>query len=560
MLQTLERRVRILTGLVLFIFVTLHLSNVSLGLWSLDAMEQMREPLTRFWGTAPAALVLYVSFFAHFLLTLAALFRRRSLRMPFWQATQICLGLIILPLLFSHVVGTRGMRQVVGLDGSYPSVLHVIWDNNWYTVRQTLLLMVVWLHGVVGLHFWLRLKAWYPPVFPLLYPLSLGLPAAAWLGFARGAVEVREVLTDPDTKFVVFPRPQSDDAELVAAMVNLPDKLLTGFWVFLGLVLVLRGLRGFLQRRSDGGYLLRHPGRRKALHGRPGQSVLEVLREAGVPHAYVCGGKARCTTCRIQVSGHGGRLPEPTAMESRALARIKAGANVRLACQLKPAGAVNIVPLLPPKAGANQGRRPGGVAGHEQSVATMFVDMRGSTRLGEQKLPYDVVFILNQFFAEISAALADSNGHYAQFNGDGLMALYGLESGLETGCREALRGACKMMTRIERLNENLKGELNSPLKIGIGIHCGEAIVGTMGPPASPIVSAIGDNINIAARLEALSKDYGTTLVASVEVFAAAGLSAQGLQQRTANVRGRGGSVDVVAIDDPADLLARLGHF
>ncbi len=556
MLQTLERQVRILTGVVLLVFVSLHLSNTALGLWSLQSMEVMRRGLTGFWGTGPAAFVLYGSFLVHFLLTLTGLFRRRSLRMPAWQVAQICLGLLILPLLFAHVVGTRGMREVLGLDGSYRSVLTVIWGNDWYTIRQTLLLFVVWLHGVLGLHFWLRLKPWYPPAFPLLYPLSLMLPAAAWLGFARGAADTRELLTDAAMKTVLFPQPKVDDPQLVSTMLNLSDKLLVGFWFILSAVLAIRALRGYMQRRR-GGYVVRHPDGRKALRGRPGQTVLEVFREAGVPHASVCGGRARCTTCRVRVCGQAEHLPTPSSMEARALSRIKADSNVRLACQLRPTGAVDVTPLLPPKASAVQARRPGGVAGHEQSVATMFIDMRGSTRLGEQKLPYDVVFILNQFFAEMAAALAASNGHYAQFNGDGLMALYGLKSGVKSGCREALHGACDMMVRIAKLNENLRDELSAPLKIGIGIHCGEAIVGTMGPPSSPIVSAIGDNINIAARLEALSKDYGATLVVSLDVFGFAGVSPQGLAHHTANVRGRGEPVKVIAVKEAAEVLARL---
>ena len=175
--------------------------------------------------------------------------------------------------------------------------------------------------------------------------------------------------------------------------------------------------------------------------------------------------------------------------------------------RLTPIEDIDVTPLLPPKASPEYVYRPGGVSGREQSVAAMFIDLRGSTGMGEQRLPYDVVFILNQFFSEMSIALEATDGHYAQFSGDGLMALYGLDADLRTGCKDAIRGAIEMAKRMNDLNSRLSGELAAPLRIGIGIHCGEAIVGTMGPPKSPNFSAIGDNINIAARLEAKTKDF-----------------------------------------------------
>ena len=134
-------------------------------------------------------------------------------------------------------------------------------------------------------------------------------------------------------------------------------------------------------------------------------------------------------------------LDDPSHLESVALKCIGAEANVRLACQTRPRHDVSVTPLLPANATIQNVYQPGGVQGREQSVAALFIDLRGSTSLGEQKLPYDVVFILNQFFAEMSAALQLTGGHYAQFAGDGLMALYGLKSNHETSCREALTGA-----------------------------------------------------------------------------------------------------------------------
>ena len=122
--------------------------------------------------------------------------------------------------------------------------------------------------------------------------------------------------------------------------------------------------------------------------------------------------------------------------------------------------------------------------GSERLITAVFVDLRASTTLGETRMPYDVLFILNRFFAEMTKALAKTNGHYSQFTGDGLMAIYGLDAGDPAlGPVQALRGAREMLARLDQLNVQMQAELRQPLRMGIGIHYGEAIVGSMGPHA-----------------------------------------------------------------------------
>ncbi len=214
---------------------------------------------------------------------------------------------------------------------------------------------------------------------------------------------------------------------------------------------------------------------------------------------------------------------------------------------------LHIKPLLSAAVSADAAFRSGGVGGHEQEVVALFVDLRGSTRFCEQRLPYDVVFVLNEFFAEMSAVITDTGGHYAQFSGDGLMALYGLGTDIESGCRNAFRGAVEMNRRLSLLNQRLRLELDEPLRIGIGIHRGEAIVGTMGPPSTPMLSAVGDNINVAARLEAQTKIYDCTLVVSEVTANCAGLDLSAFPRYEAEIRGREEPVAVYAISDPATI-------
>ena len=250
-------------------------------------------------------------------------------------------------------------------------------------------------------------------------------------------------------------------------------------------------------------------------------------------------------------------LEKPSALEKFALDRIGAAPNVRLACQTRPLLPIQITPLMAPDLSIDSEWREGGVSGEERDIVALFVDLRGSSKMSEMHLPYDVLFILNRFFLEMSDALSASHGHYAQFEGDGLLALYGLERGLKQGCLDVLHGAVDMQVRINQLNQKLKTELKEPLKIGIGIHCGQAIVGTMGPPSSPNYSAIGDCINAAARLEGKSKELGCVLVVADEVVQNAGIEFSQFPSQQISLRGKQQSVLAYAIKNPLDVSDSL---
>jgi adenylate cyclase len=175
--------------------------------------------------------------------------------------------------------------------------------------------------------------------------------------------------------------------------------------------------------------------------------------------------------------------------------------------------------------------------------------------LGEAKMPYDVLFVLNQFFHEMTKALAATNGHYSQFTGDGLMALYGLDAAAQTaGPLDAIRGAREMLRRLDQLNRQLREDLVEPMRIGIGIHYGEAIVGAMGPPRSQIMTAIGDTVNICARLESLTKDYDCAVIISRRAAQAAALDMSDGELHCAMVKGRAEPVQFYALKAFADLL------
>ena len=545
---------RLTSALILLSFVICHLTAHCLLLVSFEDAEATRNALMYPWRTWIGTGILTTAFVVHFSNALWSIYIRRALRLNRWEWTQLALGLSIPPLLMTHVVATRIAEEALGVQTYYNTIFIVQWLMfPWLGAVQMLAVVTVWTHACIGIHYWLRTKRWYPNWRPLLFGFALLLPSLALAGYVTGGNQVlRQAKADPD-----FVSSSLDDSNLTAATAGTIDEVAEfGLAIWLGLVLLPfagRGLRAWHYRRRKPP-LLSHAGGR-SVPILPGATVLETLRANGIPHASVCGGRARCTTCRVLVTKGLDRLPVPAGQEAKALARIAATPGMRLACQIRPSADIAVMPLLAADAGAADGAVRGGLEGSERPITVVFVDLRGSTTLGEAKLPYDVLFILNQFFYEMTQALAASRGHYSQFTGDGLMALYGLDAGYPaTGAADAIRGARDMLARLAQLNHRLRADLREPLRIGIGIHHSEAIVGAMGPPRSQIITAIGDTVNTCARLESLTKDYGCAVVISRQAAEAAGLQLVGHELHEAPVKGRMQPVQFYALETLAGLV------
>ncbi len=560
-----ERKLRIVTGLVLAVYIVAHLGNHTLGLVSLDAMESMRRLVTPFWRSWIGGLLIYGSLLIHFGLALQSLYRRATLRMPAWELIQLVLGLAIVPLLAGHIAATWGARVLLGYDINYEYFLSGLLTSDWLLARQGLLLLVAWGHVVVGLHFFLRLFRWYNGWKPHLYPVVVLIPLLVVLSMGRVGIELdiwkfnayQAPVTDHTRSQYPLPT-EGIDKTLEFSPARPANELLhDGILItFYALLLLTLGARAFRQRagKRRSRVIVKHINGRM-LKGIPGQTILEIIRSHSIPHASLCGGRGRCTTCRVRVGQGGLELDRPSPLEKSALRRIGAAPNVRLACQTRPRASIEITPLMPADLSVDSEWREGGVSGEEREVVALFVDLRGSSKFSERHLPYDVLFILNRFFLEMSDALIDSHGHYAQFEGDGLLALYGLESGLDQGCRDVLRGATDMQQRIDQLNRKLVNELREPLRIGIGIHCGQAIVGTMGPPNAPNYSAIGDCVNAAAHLQVMSKELGCVAVISDAVVGNAGADFSRFPSQQIGLSGKQKSVVVYKVTDPREISA-----
>ncbi len=536
-LSAIESRLRLATGLVLAVFVVQHLVNHAFGIVSIEAAEAYRKTVGQMFQNTPGHFLLYGSVLLHVTIALRSLYYRSSLRMSLWQWLQLLLGLSLPFLIAGHVIGNHVSDQIGAIDPDYYYVISSMLLVPAILAKPVLALLVIWLHLMIGLHFWLRVKKSYPPFVPYLYALAILLPTLAYAGLVNMLQQGTGWIEDKARLEEIYAARNAMPAADLEFLKSLELRVWIGFALTILLVLGARQLRLWLQQRHGTYRIYRDDGSK--LRATAGVSLLDALRNARIPHAAVCGGRARCTTCRVRVGTGLETLAPPAELERKALARIKAADDIRLACQIFPQSDIAVTPLVQAGQPLASQLHEGGVQGHEEYVVAMFVDMRGSTNLGERVLAYDVVFILNRFFIELSNSLADTHGHYAQFAGDGLMALYGLEPGRkERACRDALAGARQMFRRIDALNEQLRREFGESVTMGIGIHGGEAIVGTMGPPRTPLLTAVGDNINIAARLEAQTKTQACDLIVSLATLEREGIACPPGNVADIEVRGR----------------------
>jgi adenylate cyclase len=549
------RPVRLWCGFILLAYLVTHFSNHALGLVSLAAMEQGRLWFLALWRNPLGEAALFGALLTHWFLGLWLIYRRRTLRMPAWEATQILFGLAVPPLLAYHFAGTRLANAMYGADDLYRRVVFNIWvQDHWAGARQLGLFCIAWAHGCIGFHFWLRFRPWYPRVFPLLLTFFVLLPVFAFLGVSQAGREVSVLAQDRGFAKRLLVETRAPQGAERAALQQIRDAIFWATWALLGLTLAARAVRDRLSRRSmvrirhTDGHEVRVP---------LGWTVLEASRSGGIPHASVCGGRGRCSTCRIRIAGDAALLPPANPLERRVLERVGAPPNVRLACQLRPDRDVLVTRLIAPSIGAHAVQALSARSGQEREIAVLFADLRGFTRIAEKKLPYDVVFILNRYFEAVGSAVAEAGGLANQYTGDGVMALFGIETDPGAACRQALMAAAAMIRRVEELGRGLGQELGSPLRIGIGIHAGPVVVGEMGFGDTRYLTAVGDTVNTASRLEGLTKEHDCELVVSEQVFVHAGLDFTDYPGADLSLRNREATLRVLLVKDARRLAERI---
>lgn len=559
-LRITKRGLRLGSGLILFAFVTTHLFNHALGLISLEAVEAGRQYFLLIWRNPVGTVLFAGSLVIHMMLALHALYMRRRLRMSVGEAAQLILGFAAPVLLVSHILGTRAAAQLFGTDDTYTYVLLALWvDDPTRGLRQTSATLIVWIHACIGLYYWLRLKPWFIRAMPWLYGIAILVPVLGLLGFvSAGRTVDRLVAEDPGFRLDIAIDTDAPLPEQVAFLYDLERGILIGLGGLLVATILARAIRLYIENRRGMIRIVYPEGRSVSVPA--GTTILEASQLNDIPHASVCGGRGRCSTCRVRINGMISELPDPDESELKVLRRVGAAPDVRLACQTRPTADLSVTPLLPPNAGPRDGfARSAAMQGQEQNIAVLFADIRGFTTFSEEKLPYDVVFLLNRYFRSMGEAIEGAGGRVDKFIGDGIMALFGVDRNERDGAVDALRAARAMSEKLDELNTLLNADLSAPLRIGIGIHLGPAIVGEMGYGPAVSVTAIGDTVNTASRLEAKTKDYGAQLIVSGHLAEVAGLDSSGLRHEEIEVRGRREPMRIIVMNDAREVDGRLGE-
>lgn len=345
----MAKRIRIISGLVLFAFVTMHLLNVAFGLHSIASMDRARPFLMGPWTSLLGGIVLGLCLVAHFVLGLGAIYHRNTLRLSPTDAVQLVAALTIVPLLTPHVVGTV-IAARFGIVNNFSTLIPYFWiDKPAEGLRQVLLLSFLWVHGCVGVFTWMRIQRWWPRFGAFLHPLAVAVPVLGLLGFVQAGNEAIARFEDPASIAspsaippMVLTRP-FDEILAILGRINW-----TVFVLYLATIAIvfaarwwrLRGERRHVQVSFVGGPLI---------NTGTGLNILEIARLHHVPIANLCRGRGRCGTCRIRILEAGGSLAPPSAAELATLSRFGAAPDVRLACQLEPpAGLIRVERLLSP--------------------------------------------------------------------------------------------------------------------------------------------------------------------------------------------------------------------
>lgn len=258
----------------------------------------------------------------------------------------------------------------------------------------------------------------------------------------------------------------------------------------------------------------------RTIEVKAGQTLLQAALKAGIPHTHACGGSARCTTCRVLVTDGSGNCSDPTWKETRIVRKLGFNQSFRLACQTKVQGDMTVRRLVldPADVALTDARDRPVPVGEERDVAVLFCDIRSFTPLAEELLPYDVIHLLNRFHHDMTEAIKGQGGIVTAYMGDGLMALFGAqeEKAIQPP-RQAVMAGLDMLSSLDARKPELVSIYGASFDIGIGIHCGPAVVGHLGGQAA-ILTAIGDVVNVASRIESANKELGTRLLISEDVY------------------------------------------
>jgi adenylate cyclase len=254
------------------------------------------------------------------------------------------------------------------------------------------------------------------------------------------------------------------------------------------------------------------------------ETILKASLRSGIPHTHVCGGKARCSTCRVMIVDGLNSLNPRNEREQAMADRLKFSAEIRLACQTTFQGSIRLRRLIIDDEDIQlndqtmPGRESGEAVGSEKRIAILFSDVRNFTSFSEALPAYDVIHSLNRYFYQVGQVISAHGGYIDNYMGDGIMALFGVDDPTDAPLR-AVRAGLDMLDVVDRsIRPYFEAIYAKVFDIGVGIHYGEAVVGTIGARNRKTQTAIGDAVNFASRIESANKEAKTRLLISDDAF------------------------------------------
>ena len=510
-IRVTRRDLRLASGLVMFTYIAAHLVNHAVGLWSIPAAEAGLAAAVLVWHSVPGTLLLYGAAAVHVGLALVAIYERRTLRMPPLDFVRILLGLGTPILLIGHVVATRWAFEEHGLSPVYERILYALWVSDGEG-RQLAMLVPGWLHGCLGV--WFAFKR-HDAVMRLKLPLfaaALLVPVLAGLGFVVMGREIGRLAAEPGWVDI---HAEVAGAEVRVALGRLRDGLLAAWFGLVALVFVAREVRAAVERRFDRVVTIGYPGRSVSVPR--GWTVLEASRSHGIPHTSVCGGRARCSTCRVRVTAGLAGCEPPGEDEARTLARVGAPPDVRLACRLRPVDPVSLVPLVavddPP------GDREVAV---ERRVAILAASVVERVATERRSLPHDMLFALNRTTEAIGEAVLEAGGEVVEYTGEGVLAVFAADDGAGSGATRALAAARGIDRRIAVLAAGLARECGVEPLVHVGVHSGVVVQGAIDFRGRRSRAVVGRAVDAARLLPEAARSAGRRFAISASALDEAG--------------------------------------
>lgn len=551
--RTAISRLRGITGIVIFAYVVVHMSNHIVGLVSLSAADVMLDNVRWFWHLTFVAIILYASLFIHAGLGVLSTITKYSYRIKFIDWVQIGTGLLIPWILIGHAFVGGYSTRFLGVKDSYELTTLATWVFDPVSVATlSFLLILAWGHGVIGVNNMLRFHASYQRIKPMLVIVVWLFPILSLLGFASAGKEIiAKVMLDSNVIGQVMMNAQLS-MEMAAYLTQVNTTALKyypfGLALLIPIAFVLFRIRN---RKKD--ISITYPGN-KIVHADPGISVLDASRQNNISHMSMCGGRGRCSTCRIRVMSDLTHLPERNGIEQNIAKKLNWDDSIRLACQLHITNPIEVRPLVRSTSDKLTSDSRVGLSGREEHTVVMFIDLRDFTSISEKLLPYDTVYLLNQYIEIASKAIATFNGRIDKIIGDGVMALFVNQGDQQENARNALKASQQIAKYMAMLSKECEEDFGFEMRFGIGIHSGLSVVGQIGHGKDISETAIGDCVNIASRLEQLTKSEKSQLIISEELMKDTELGLKPDLVKTVKLKGKAKPLEICIFNSATNIF------